>query len=211
MGARDPRVDAYIDKAADFARPILTHLRDTVHAAVPDVVEEMKWSFPHFTYKGMLCSMAAFKQHAMFGFWKGSLVLGDKAKTDAGMGHLGRITTIAELPPKKQLTAYIRKAAALNDEGVTIARAPKRPMSAAALRVPPDLAAALKKNKKAQATFEKFRPSHRREYIEWITGAKTDATRARRLKTAVEQMAQGKSQNWKYESKKRVGTRGLGD
>jgi len=130
MGKKDPRVDAYIDKAADFAKPILTHLRETVHAAVPDVVEEMKWSFPHFTYKGMLCSMAAFKQHAMFGFWKASLVLGDEAKTDAGMGHLGRIAKIADLPSKKELTAYIKKAVALNDAGVKVARTPKNPARA---------------------------------------------------------------------------------
>ena len=203
MGKRDPRVDAYINKAADFARPILTHLRDTVHAAVPDVVEEMKWSFPHFTYKGMLCSMAAFKQHAMFAFWKASLVLGDKAKTDDGMGHLGRLTRIADLPSKKELTAYIQKAAALNDAGVTVARTPRNPANARSARVPRDLAAALTRNKKAQTTFANFSPSHRKEYIEWITGAKTDETRTRRLKTAVAQMAEGKSQNWKYEKKKR--------
>jgi uncharacterized protein YdeI (YjbR/CyaY-like superfamily) len=202
MGKKDPRVDAYIDKAADFAKPILTHLRETVHAAVPDVVEEMKWSFPHFTYKGMLCSMAAFKQHAMFGFWKASLVLGDEAKTDAGMGHLGRIAKIADLPSKKELTAYIKKAVALNDAGVKVARTPKNPARARPLRVPADLAAALKKNTSAQTTFDNFSPSHRKEYIEWITGAKTDETRARRLKTAVEQMAEGRSQNWKYENRK---------
>jgi len=205
MGKRDPRVDAYISNAADFAKPILTHLRETVHAAVPDVVEEIKWSFPHFTYKGMLCSMAAFKHHAMFGFWKASLVLGDKAKTDDGMGHLGRIAKIADLPSKRELTSYIRKAAALNDEGVKLARTPKKPPSSRPVRVPPDLAAALEKNKKARTTFENFRPSHRTEYIEWITGAKTDQTRTRRLKTAVEQMAEGKSQNWKYESRKTRG------
>jgi uncharacterized protein YdeI (YjbR/CyaY-like superfamily) len=201
MGNKDPRVDAYINKAADFAKPILTHLRETVHAAAPDVVEEMKWSFPHFTYKGMLCSMAAFKQHAMFGFWKASLVLGDNAKIGDGMGHLGRITTLADLPSKKELTAYIKKAVALNDEGVKVARTPKNAAGARPVRVPGDLAAALKKNKTARTTFDNFSPSHRREYVEWITGAKTDETRARRLATAVEQMAEGKSQNWKYERK----------
>jgi uncharacterized protein YdeI (YjbR/CyaY-like superfamily) len=200
MGTRDPKVDAYIDKAADFAKPILTHFRETVHAACPDVVEEMKWSFPHFTYKGMLCSMAAFKEHAAFGFWKASLVLGGDAKSGDAMGHLGRITTVGDLPPKKQLIAYVKKAAALNEDGIKEARAPRAP--ARPLRVPADLAAALKKNKKAQTTFDNFRPSHRREYVEWITGAKTDETRARRVKTAVEQMAEGKSQNWKYESRK---------
>src|SRR5437773_4015098 len=108
MGTRDPKVDAYINKAADFAKPILAHFRETVHAACPDVVEEMKWSFPHFTCKGRLCSIAAFKEHAAVGFWKASLVLGDEAKSRDGMGHLGRITTLADLPPGKTLTAYIK-------------------------------------------------------------------------------------------------------
>jgi len=203
MGARNPRVDSYIDKAADFAKPILTHFRETVHAVCPDVVEEMKWQFPHFTYKGMLCSMAAFKEHAAVGFWKASLVLGDEVKSGDGMGHLGRITTLSDLPPTNELTAYLRKAVALNDEGIREARAPRKP--ARPVGVPADLSSALKKNKKAQVTFDSFSPSHRREYIEWITDAKTDETRARRLKTAIGQMAAGKSQNWKYEKKAGAG------
>src|SRR3954470_2278502 len=139
MGIRDPRVDQYIAKSADFAKPILSTLREIVHEACPDAEEGMKWSMPHFLYKGMLCGMAAFKEHATFGFWKGSLVIGDAAKDDA-MGHLGRIRTVSDLPSKKALTAYIRKAAALNDRGVKIARAPKR--AAAPLRVPSALTAA---------------------------------------------------------------------
>jgi uncharacterized protein YdeI (YjbR/CyaY-like superfamily) len=195
MGRRDPRVDAYIEKSADFARPILTHLRETVHAAVPDVEEAMKWSFPHFIYKGMLCSMASFKQHCAFGFWKGSLVLGGDGNRD-GMGHMGRITTLRDLPSKKELTGYIRKAAALNDQGVKVERQPMRPRTP--VRVPPYVLAALKKNKKAKTAFDAFPPSHKREYVEWITEAKSDETRARRLTTAVEWMAKGKSRNWKY-------------
>ncbi|HJZ72375.1 MAG TPA: YdeI/OmpD-associated family protein [Vicinamibacterales bacterium] len=204
MAKKDPRVDAYIDKAADFAKPILTHLRETVHAACPDVEEEMKWSFPHFTYKGMLCSMAAFKHHAAFMFWKGALVVGDGADDGDARGPYARLTTLSDLPPKKQLTAYIRKAVELNDQDVKVPRAPRGP--AKPVRVPADLAAALKKNKTAQATFDTFSPSHRREYVEWIVEAKSDETRARRLKTAIEQMAEGKSQNWKYE--KKTGARG---
>jgi uncharacterized protein YdeI (YjbR/CyaY-like superfamily) len=196
MGKRDPRVDQYIAKSAEFAKPILRSLRETVHDACPDVEEGMKWSMPHFLYKGMMCGMAAFKEHATFGFWKGSLVVGDAAKDDA-MGHLGRITSVSDLPPKKTLTAYIKKAAALNDSGVKVARAPKR--APAPVRVPADLTAALKKNKKAQATFEGFPPGQRREYVDWIVEAKTDETRARRLAQAVEWMAEGKKRNWKYE------------
>jgi uncharacterized protein YdeI (YjbR/CyaY-like superfamily) len=200
MGTRDPRVDAYIAKSADFARPILTAIRDTVHAACPETVEEMKWSFPHFTYNGMLCGMAAFKQHCTFGFWKGSLVLGGSAKDADAMGQFGRITRVSDLPAKKAFTGYIKKAMALNDEGVKIERRP--PRRATVDTAPPaDLAAALKKNKKANASFKAFPPSHKREYIEWITEAKGADTRARRLKTAVDWMAEGKSRNWKYERK----------
>jgi uncharacterized protein YdeI (YjbR/CyaY-like superfamily) len=198
MGKRDPRVDAYIAKSPEFARPILNHLRDTVHAAVPDVEEGMKWSMPHFIYKGMMCGMAAFKQHATFGFWKGELVVGADANRDA-MGHLGKITTLSDLPPTSVLTGYIRKAAALNEDGVKVERGP-RP-APKPLRIPPSLAAALKKNKKAQTTFNAFPPSHRREYVEWIAEAKTDATRTKRLAQTLAWLAEGKTRNWKYERK----------
>jgi hypothetical protein len=197
MGKRDVRVDAYISKAADFAKPILNQLREAVHASCPEVEEDMKWSFPHFMYKGMLCSMASFKEHAAFGFWKGSLIFGDQARSGEAMGQLGRLTKPSDLPPKKVLAGYITSAMALNDDGVKVARVPKR-AAPKAVRVPEDLAAALKKNKKAHATFAGFNPSHKREYIEWITEAKTAGTRARRLETAVEWMGEGKSRNWKY-------------
>jgi uncharacterized protein YdeI (YjbR/CyaY-like superfamily) len=197
MGKTDPRVDAYIAKAADFAQPILATLRAAVHAACPDVEETMKWSFPHFMYKGMLCSMASFKQHAAFGFWKGSLILGDRSKNAEAMGQLGKLTTMSDLPSKTVLRGYIKKAVALNDGGVKVARAP-RAAAPKAVRVPVDLAAALKKTEKARRAFAAFSPSHKREYIDWLTEAKSADTRARRLATAVAWMAEGKPRNWKY-------------
>jgi len=200
MGKKDPRVDAYIAKSADFAKPILMELRETVHGACPDVEETMKWSFPHFMYQGMLCSMASFKQHAVFGFWKGSLIVKDAVKkAEPGMGQFGRIMKMSDLPSKKMLIGYIHKAMALNDDGVTVPR-PKRSKSKI-VRVPPDLASALRRNSKARTAFEAFSTSHKREYIEWITEAKAKETRVRRLQTAIEWMAQGKSRNWKYEQK----------
>lgn len=197
MGKKDPRVDAYIDKAGDFAKPILRRLRAAVHGACPDVEEAMKWSFPHFMYKGMLCSMASFKEHAAFGFWKGSLVLGKESKNAEAMGHLGRLTKLSDLPSKAVLAGYIRKAVALNDDDVKVARAPRR-AAPKAVPVPADLTAALNRSGKAHDTFKGLSPSHKREYIEWITEAKTDETRARRIKTAIEWMSEGKARNWKY-------------
>ena len=194
MGRKDPRVDAYIERSAEFAKPILRHLRKVVHAACPDVQETMKWSFPHFEYKGVLCSMAAFKGHCAFGFWKGTLVLGEKAQRDA-MGHLGRITSLDDLPSERTLAGYVKKAARLNDEGVKVPRA-ARPR--APLPVPRDLIAAVQRNAKAVAAFRSFSPSHRREYAEWITEAKTEATRRRRVESAVAWLAEGKPRNWKH-------------
>jgi uncharacterized protein YdeI (YjbR/CyaY-like superfamily) len=197
MGTRDPRVDAYIAKSADFAKPILAYLRETVHEACPPVQETMKWSAPHFDYRGILCSMAAFKEHCAFGFWKASLVLDDTGpRAQEAAGHFGRIRSVADLPPKKTMIGYIRKAMALNQQAVQPKRPPKRPKKP--LRVPPYLAAALEKNKKALATFESFPPSHKREYVEWITEAKREETRERRLATAIAWMAEGKAMNWKY-------------
>ncbi len=199
MASRDPRIDAYIAKSPEFARPILTHLREVVHAACPDVEETMKWSRPHFLYKGMLCGMSAFKEHCAFGFWKGSLILGkDPGGSEEGMGHFGRITKVADLPSKKVLTGYIKKAMELNEAGVKspMSSKPKPPKPEPV--APDDLAAALARNPAARATFDRFSPSNKREYIEWITEAKTEATRTRRIETAVEWMAEGKPRNWKY-------------
>jgi uncharacterized protein YdeI (YjbR/CyaY-like superfamily) len=200
MPTLDPRVDAYIAKSAAFAKPILKHIRSLVHAACPDVVETMKWSFPHFDYQGVMCSMAAFKEHCAFGFWKGSLFLpkgnGDGDEGSGGMGQFGRITSIDDLPGKKVLTGYIKQAMKLNEAG---ARVPKAKKEKPPLTVPDYFRAALKKNKKAQATFDKFSPSHQREYVEWITEAKQDATRQKRLAQAIQWLVEGKSRNWKYE------------
>ena len=198
MGTRDPRVDAYIDKSAEFARPILSHLREVVHGACPEVEETMKWSFPHFLYQGMLCSMASFKEHCAFGFWKGSLIVDQGgAPVEKAMGQFGRITSIDELPPKGVLAKYVKTAMRLNEDGVrTPRRAAAKGKPEAA--VPDDLAAALRENRKAAATFEAFSASQRREYVEWIDEAKREETRARRVETTVEWLAEGKSRNWKY-------------
>jgi len=197
MPSRDPRIDAYIAKSADFAKPILTQIRETVHAACPEVEESIKWSMPAFMYKGPLMNMAAFKAHATAGFWKGELVIGRSAGDDGrAMGHLGRLTSVKDLPPKKELVALIKKAAKLNEEGVKVE---KKKAPRPALRVPPELAAALARNKKAQAAFTAMPPSHQREYNEWIGEAKREETRAARVKQAIEWIAEGKSRNWKYQ------------
>jgi uncharacterized protein YdeI (YjbR/CyaY-like superfamily) len=193
MGKKDPRVDAYIAKSAEFAQPILRHLRKVVHEECPEVEETMKWSFPHFMYKGMLCAMASFKEHCAFGFWKGKLIV--PGKKDA-MGHFGRITSLSDLPKDSVLAGYVREAVGLNDAGEKVPRKPREPKKV--LRTPPDLSAALSKNAKARATFDGFSPSRRREYVEWITEARSEETRKKRLGTAVEWMAEGKPRNWKY-------------
>lgn len=195
MGTRDPRVDAYLEQARPFARPILQHLRKVVHAGCPGVEETMKWSAPHFTYQGMLCGMQAFKEHCAFGFWKGSLIKGLGARGEDAMGQFGRITSLEDLPAQKTLIGLVKQAAALNEQGVKVERTPQRKKG---LETPADLVSALKKNKKALAAFEAFSPSHRREYVEWIGEAKRDDTRQRRLATAIEWLSEGKPRHWKY-------------
>jgi uncharacterized protein YdeI (YjbR/CyaY-like superfamily) len=170
-----------------------------VHEACPDVEETIKWSFPHFQYRGMLCAMAAFKAHCTFGFWRGRLVVAAAGRgAEKAMGQFGKITRVEELPPRKVIAGYVKAAMKLNDEGV---KAPPRarPKAKPPVRVPADLAAALKRSAKARAAFAEFPPSHRREYVEWITGAKRPETRARRVATAVAWIAEGKSYNWRYE------------
>jgi hypothetical protein len=196
MGKKDARVDAYIAKAPDHAKPVLEYLRATVHETVPDVTEEIKWQMPHFTYKGMFCGMGAFKDYSVFGFWKAKLVFGDKFKGMRLTDQLGELRAVADLPPKKQLVAFIKKAKELNDSGTKEARKPTAPKKT--IRTPAFVSSALKQNKKAAATFSAFPPSHKREYLEWLTGAKTEETRRRRLAQAIEWLAEGKPRNWKY-------------
>lgn len=187
MTSRDPRIDEYIDKAPPFAKPILTRIRKAVHAGCPQATETLKWRMPTFEYKGILCGMAAFKGHCVLGFWKAGVM-----KTPVR----DRFASIDDVPSDAALVKLVKEAAALNEAGVKVPRAkttPKKPLTA-----PSYMLAAIRKNRKAQAAYDAFSPSCKREYIEWITEAKTDATRNRRLATAVEWMAQGKVRNWKY-------------
>ncbi|QJR35487.1 YdeI/OmpD-associated family protein [Gemmatimonas groenlandica] len=198
MSSRDPRIDAYIAKSAPFAQPILEHIREIVHEACPEVEETMKWSFPHFDYHGMMCSTASFKAHCALNFWLGRQVLGEEM-TDEAMGQFGRITSIKDLPNKTTLKKYIKKAMALNDAGVKLARpAAKKGAAPKPVVVPPELAKALARDKAAKAAFDAFSPSHRREYCEWIAEAKRDETKAKRVEQAIEMLAEGKARNWKY-------------
>ena len=161
--------------------------------------ETIRWSFPHFDHRGMMCSMAAFKEHCTFGFWQSERVLGEEAK-EGGMGEFGRITSLKELPSKKVLKGYVKKAMELNEAGVKPKRAQRRKGARPELAEPRELiqALTLKKNAKAKSTWDGFAPSHRREYIEWITEARREETRTRRIEQTVEWLAEGKQRNWKY-------------
>lgn len=199
MPTVDPRVDAYIQKSAEFAQPILTHLRKLIHKACPDVVETIKWSMPGFEYKGFLCNFAAFKQHCAFGFWKQSVMESDAfPQNKTAMGSFGRLTSVKDLPSDKVMIGLIKQAAKLNDDGVKVQR--KAPAPKKDLVVPADLTKALSKNKAAKTAFENFSYSHKKEYVQWIEEAKTEPTRNKRVATTVEWLSEGKSRNWKYEN-----------
>jgi uncharacterized protein YdeI (YjbR/CyaY-like superfamily) len=196
---QDERVNAYIKRQAQFARPILQHLRAEVHAACPDADESLKWGAPAFMYKGeILAMMAAFKQHAAFNFWRGKQVVGDAGAEEQAMGQFGRLTSVDDLPDRETFSALVRKSMDLTDAGV---KAPQRKKGEAkpAAETPEELRSALAANPKAAATFEGFSASCRREYVEWVTEAKQAATREKRIAQAVEWMAEGKKRNWKYE------------
>jgi uncharacterized protein YdeI (YjbR/CyaY-like superfamily) len=197
MSKRDPRVDTYIAKSPEFARPILDHIRDLIHDAIPDVEEDIKWGAPFFMHEGVICGIAAFKQHCAINIWKASLIVGNKSTDSAG--QFGRITKLSDLPSDNTLKGYFREAARLNETGVKQPRAKKS--IGTDVEVPRELQQALKTNRKAAAAFEKFPPGHKREYAQWIAEAKGEDTRARRVKTAIEWIAEGKGRNWKYEKR----------
>jgi uncharacterized protein YdeI (YjbR/CyaY-like superfamily) len=191
MAKKDPRVDAYIAKAADFAKPILNRIRKLVHSACPQVEETIKWNAPFFVHQGILACAPAFKRHCALIFWKGKLILG-KERT-----KYRRLTSLCDLPPDKILLGYVRKAVELNEAGIKVSR-PKTKKAQKEILVPDYFLVALRKNKKALAAFQNFSPSHRREYVQWITQAKREETRARRVAKAISTLAQGKPHNWEY-------------
>jgi uncharacterized protein YdhG (YjbR/CyaY superfamily) len=195
VGTKDPRVDAYIAKASPFARPILKKLRAWMHKHCPDCVETIKWSAPHFEYKDkMYGGMSAFKEHCAFGFWHPMMRRNDNSLE--GMGSFGKIRSLADLPPEGNFATMAREAMKLTDENVKPPAKPKKERET--LVVPADLKAALAKSKKAAATFDAFSYSHKKEYVQWISEAKREETRAARLKQAVAMMAEGKQRHWKY-------------
>ena len=190
MQFTDIRVDEYINNAAEFARPILQHFRKLVHQQCPEVEETMKWSVPHFDYKGVICSMAAFKQHCSFRFWKSSLMKQKPA--------LDKIGSMKELPSDQKILSAIGEAILLNVKDIKVVKKTAGPMKKE-MEIPGELKTALSKNMIAQEIFENFSPSHRKEYIQWITDAKTEATRAKRIETTITWLTQGKSRHWKYQ------------
>lgn len=201
MGRKDPRIDAYISRSAEFARPILDHLRKQVHAACPEVEETMKWGMPFFQYHGLLAGMAAFKAHCVMNFWLGEVLFGKSASEQTAMGQFGRIASLDDLPPDRQIAKWLKQAMRLNEAGVKAPARSKARAEKPALAIPPYFAAAVKKDKAAWATFKGFSFSNQRDYVEWITEAKTEATRQRRLTQAVEWLAEGKVRMWKYVKK----------
>jgi len=205
MPAKLAQVDAYIGKSAPFAQPILIYLRDLIHENAPGVEETIKWSRPFFLYHGIILgNISAFKEHCTLGLWGSEVADALRAEgvsSHEAMGTFGRITSIDDLPPRKKLAGYIRNAAKLIDEGTrtkSIDRKPNRVAKPEAV-VPEALTAALKKNKAASKQFEAMSPSCKHEYCDWIADAKRDETRNKRVATAIEWIAEGKSRNWKYE------------
>ena len=197
MPKKDARIDAYISRAQPFARPILKHIRAVVRSASPELEETLKWGHPSFTYHGIVCGMAAFKEHVAFGFWKGKLIVDESDRDlDDAMGQFGRITKIADLPSRSKLVGYVKKAMQLNEAGVTVKR---KPGSRKPIPMPPEFRAALAKSVKARAVFDELPPSAQRDYLEWITEAKQPATRDQRMATSIEWLKAGKRRNWKYE------------
>jgi uncharacterized protein YdeI (YjbR/CyaY-like superfamily) len=201
----NPKVDAYIAKSQPFAQPILSHVRELVHKACPEVEEQIKWSMPFFTLRGVILGhMAAFKQHCAVGLWGPEMnaILNEAGlHSENGMGSLGKITSLKDLPADKKMLGYYRQAAELILSGQRTKSLERTPKPAKpATEVPIELSAALKKNKVAAKVFAEFSPSCKREYVEWIAEAKRAETKEKRVAQAVEWIAEGKQRNWKYQN-----------
>lgn len=208
MAKKEKRIDAYIAKSADFAKPILKHFRTLVHKNCPEVEEKIKWGFPHFDYMGgPMCSMAAFKLHCAITFWKAALMkngeeLVKSAKSEVAMGHLGKITSLKDLPPDKKIISYLKEAMRLNEEGIKLSPKKTSAIDKQEHKVPEDFFQLLAKTKGALRHFDAFTPGRKKEYLNWMAGAKTESTRNKRINTAVEWISEGKELHWRYSKAK---------
>lgn len=202
MANLDKRIDVYIANSADFARPILKHLRHLVHVACPNVQETIRWGFPHFDHEGIMCSMASFKNHCAFGFWKSSIMKDAevlKYNNQKAMGNAGKIQSLPDLLSDKIIISQIREAMKLNEDGIKLPERKnedKKPV----LITPDSLKRELVKNRKASNTYKNLSFAHKHEYIEWIEESKSEATKQKRILTTVEWLMEGKTRNWKYEA-----------
>jgi uncharacterized protein YdeI (YjbR/CyaY-like superfamily) len=199
----DSRIDDYIKKSAEFAQPILSHFRKLVHECCPDINETIKWGFPCFEFKGMVCSMTSFKAHCNFNFWKGQ-ELSDKHGVLIPVGNtdmmsFDKIKSINDLPDDTIIKDLITQAIELNKKGGD--KAQKTKATPKEIEVPKFILDALKSNTQAEETFHRFSYSHKKEYVEWICEAKKEDTKAKRIETMLEWLTEGKSRNWKYEKK----------
>jgi uncharacterized protein YdeI (YjbR/CyaY-like superfamily) len=202
MGHRDQRIDAYIDKAAPFAQPILKHFRELMHRACPDIKENIKWGMPSFELNSIVANIASFKSHLGIAFPKSALMHDPQklfSSAEDAIGHFGRISSLEDLPDDEILIKYIQEAAKLDREGKKIPKKPAQPK--AEIEMPDYFAAALEKNPTAKQHFESFSPSAKREYMEWLIDAKSEATRNSRLERAMEWITEGKHRLWKYQKK----------
>jgi uncharacterized protein YdeI (YjbR/CyaY-like superfamily) len=197
MGTKEDRVDAYIEKSADFLRPILRHIRQLIHAACPQAQETIKWRHPTYEYRGILCITPAFKHHCALIFWRKSIRQSlEHSKTKVPWGNIRRIAKLSDLPKDSILTRSIKESAKLNEMGEKhrVSKPTKRH-----LVIPPYITKALERNKKASAVFQGLSPSHQREYVLWIAQAKREETRDKRLAGMLKMLTEGKTRNWKYE------------
>lgn len=203
MKNANPKFGEYIAKSADFAKPILTHLRQLIHDTCPDVDEIMKWSIPHFDYKGeMMCILAAYGHHCSFTFWKADLMSDQKLRKNVDpkqpLGYMSKLTSLSDLPSDAGLIAYIKEAMALNENGVKLV-IKRKTEAPAVIEVPDYFAEKLAANPVAKEIFESKSASFRKDYLVWIIDAKTDATRQKRMEESLEWIAEGKGRFWKYE------------
>ncbi len=204
MPKKEKRIDTYIAKSAEFAKPILNHFRSLVHKTCPELEEKVKWGFPHFDYKGgPMCSMAAFKKHCAIGFWKAELMKNGKtlvknAQSEAAMGHFGKVSSLKDLPSDKTIVSYIKEAMRLNEEGIKLSPKKTSAKEKQELKLPNDFLELLSKTKGALKQFEAFTPGRKKDYLSWIRGAKTEITRNKRMNTAIDWISEGKDLNWRY-------------
>jgi hypothetical protein len=195
------QINQYMAELPEWQRRMLVRLRQLIHEAAPEVEEAWRWDKPHFDNAGIMVGLCAFKEHVAVWFHKGALLKDTKKLFEATARTEEKGMRAYKLHEGDKINEaafldLVKQAVAVNDKGTKLREA--KPTKKA-LVVPEDLEQVLRKDPTAWANWEAFPVGHRRAYVEWVTDARQEETRKRRIAQSLEKIREGEQQEERHQ------------